>query len=219
MSDRDRSGLHWRMLSRLRLSPSMAVALLALLVALTGTSYAAAKINGKSIQKASIPGNRLKADAATGAQVKEASLGTVPRATDADKLGGQPPGSFLQGGGNVDGQAVAMSPNSTVFVGPAIGGLLRFRYQCPVSLGSNGVLRITNASTSAANLFVDSGGANPDYWQLNAGGFVEYPAAAGGESFFVQMQGAPGVALASVATVHRTSSGDCHAQAFGMVAP
>ena len=121
-------------------------------------------------------------------------------------------------GGNADGQAVAIAPNATVFVGPAIGGLIRFRYACPFGIGGNGTLRIINSSTAQANLFVDSGGANPDYIQLGAGGFVEYPAAAGGESFFIQMQGAPGVALVSAATVHRAASNDCHAQAFGVVA-
>jgi hypothetical protein len=110
-----------------------------------------------------------------------------------------------------------MAPSTTVFLGPAIGGLVRFRYQCPLSLGGNGVLRIINSSTGAANLFVDSGGANPDYWQLGAGGFVEYPAAAAGESFFVQMQGSPGVVLASVGSVHRPGSSDCHAQALGVL--
>ena len=35
---------------------------------------------------------------------------------------------------------------------------------------------------------------------------------------FIQMQGAPGVGLVSVATVHRNASNDCHAQAFGTVA-
>jgi len=249
------------------LSPSMAVSLLALFVALSGTSYAALKLNGKNIRKGSIPGNRLKANSVTGRQVNEARLGPVPRAGsagNADTLGGLPAGSFLQdpsaflgkgakaadseqldgldstaflgaaakatdseqldgidstgfikGGGNVDGQAVAMAPNSTVFLGPAIGTLVRFRYQCPLTLSGNGTLRIINASTGVANLFVDSGGTNPDYWSLNSGGFVDYPAAAAGDSFYVQMQGSPGVVLASVATVHRSGSNDCHAQALG----
>jgi hypothetical protein len=84
-------------------------------------------------------------------------------------------------------------------------------------MGSNCVLRIINASSGAANLFVDSGGTNPDYWALGAGGFVDYPAAAAGESFFVQLQGSPGVMLASVGSVHRPGSNDCHAQAFGVL--
>lgn len=224
------------MVKRAHVSPPMAVALLALLVALTGTSYAAVKINGKDISKGSIPGNRLKDDGVSGRQVDEAALGSVPRAHDADTLGGLSPGSFLakggkaadaelldgldasgfvKGAGDVDGQSIDTGPNTTVFLGPAIGGLVRFRYQCPASLGSNGTLRIINASTGTTNLFIDSGGVNPDSLQLGAGGFIEYPTAAAGDSFFVQMQGSPGVLLASVATVHRVATSDCHAQAFG----
>jgi hypothetical protein len=124
----------------------------------------------------------------------------------------------MKGAGAADGQAVATAPNTTVFVGPAIGGLVRLRYQCPFSIGGNGVLRIINSSASLMNLFVDSGGANPDYLQIASGGFVEYPAAAGGESFFIQAQGSPGVALVSAATVHRNGSNDCHAQALGVLA-
>ena len=139
---------------------------------------------------------------------------------DADQLDGIDSGGFMRAaqGGIADGQAVAISPNSIVFVGSVIGGLVRLRYACPFGIGGNGTLRIINSSSSDANLFVDSGGANPDYIQLGAGGFIDYPAAAGGESFFIQMQGGPGVALVSAATVHRAARNDCHAQAFGVVA-
>jgi hypothetical protein len=235
------------MLTRLHrhVSPSMAVALLALFVALTGTGYAALKVNGRDIKKGSIPGNRLKKNGVGGRQVNEARLGTVPRARNAATLAGLSPSSFLRdpsaflgagakaadaeqldgidsagflkGGGNVDGQSVTLAANTVNFVGPTIGGLVRFRYTCPSSVAGNGVLRIINSSAGIANLFVDSGGASPDYVQLASEGVIDYPAAAGGESFFVQMQGAPGVVLASVATVHRNSTNDCYAQALGVL--
>jgi len=137
---------------------------------------------------------------------------------NADQLDGIDSSGFIQGGGSMDGQVVDLSPNTIAFLGPAIGGLVRLRYTCPLALGGNGVLRIVNSSTSTANLFVDSGGANPDYFQLGSGGFVDYPAAAGGESFHIQMQGAPGVVTAVVGTVHRSGSNDCHAQALGFLA-
>jgi hypothetical protein len=141
----------------------------------------------------------------------------VGKVGNADLLDGLDSGAFMQAAqGSADGQAVATGPNTTVFLGAAIGGLVRLRYQCPFNLGGTGLLRIINASAGAANLFVDSGGANPDYLQLGSGGFLEYPTAAGGESFFIQMQGSPGVALVSAATVHRST--DCHAQAFGVIA-
>jgi len=61
----------------------MIVALIALLVSLGGTVYAASKISGKTIKRGSEPGNRLKKDTVTGKQVKESTLATVPNATHA----------------------------------------------------------------------------------------------------------------------------------------
>jgi hypothetical protein len=145
------------------------------------------------------------------------SAGKVDR-LNADLLDGIEAAAFMQGGGVADGQAIAIAPSTVSFLGPATGGLVRLRYACPVSVSGNGTLRITNNSTSLMNLFVDSGGSNPDYYQLGSGGFVEYPASAGGDSFFIQAQGALGVQAVQVATVHRNSSNDCHAQALMMIA-
>jgi hypothetical protein len=84
--------------------PALVVACAALVAALGGTVYAAAKINGHSIKPKSLPGNRLVphsvpanrlkagtiagADLApgsvTGAQVDTATLGQVPSAVHAD---------------------------------------------------------------------------------------------------------------------------------------
>lgn len=60
-----------------RPSASMVVALVALFAALGGTGYAAATLNGKDIQKRSIPGNRIMNNALTGKQIKEHRLGPV----------------------------------------------------------------------------------------------------------------------------------------------
>ena len=135
---------------------------------------------------------------------------------DSDTLDGIDSSGFMRGDGSADGQAVAIAPNSTVFVGPVIGGLVRLRYACPFSVGGNGTLRFINSSSGIANLFVDSGGTNPDYVQLGAGGFIDYPAAAGGDSFHAQLQGAAGVVTVVANTVHRSSSNDCHVQALGV---
>jgi len=84
-----------------RPSPAFLVSVLALLLALGGTVYAAKKINGRSIVVKSIPGNRLKPHSIganrlkpgvlgkqftgplTGADIDEGSLGTVPSAVHA----------------------------------------------------------------------------------------------------------------------------------------
>jgi len=72
-----------------KLTPTTVVALLALVLALTGTGlagYAAGKGDGDSlIKKKSLSGNRLRPETVTGRQVKESSLGKVPAATAADR--------------------------------------------------------------------------------------------------------------------------------------
>jgi hypothetical protein len=64
-----------------------AIALLALFVALGGTTYAATSINGKNIKKGTISGKALKSNTLTGTQIKESKLGKVPSATHADSAG------------------------------------------------------------------------------------------------------------------------------------
>lgn len=68
---------------RRRPSASMVIALVALFAALGGTGYAAAVINGRDIQKRSIPGNRVVDNGLTGKQVNESKLGKVPLAQQA----------------------------------------------------------------------------------------------------------------------------------------
>lgn len=75
-------------------SPSMAVALLALFVALGGSSYAALRVNSKQIVNNSVRSKDLRnndvraidvrKDSLTGADIDEARLGTVPRAESAN---------------------------------------------------------------------------------------------------------------------------------------
>lgn len=53
---------------------SNVIAMIALFIALGGSVYAAAKINGKQIKPQSIPGNRIKPGTVTGKQIKNQSL-------------------------------------------------------------------------------------------------------------------------------------------------
>jgi hypothetical protein len=64
-------------------SPAMIVALIALVVALAGTAYAAQSINGGAIQKQSIGGGKLKQKTLTGFQINLNKLGAVPAAKRA----------------------------------------------------------------------------------------------------------------------------------------
>lgn len=127
-------------LRRLTPSPAMVVACIALIVALGGTSYAAIKLPKNSVgtrqlKNNAVTGVKVKANAIaspkvannslTGADLNEATLGTVPSATNAtnaasaanaNTLGGIPATGFLrstnQGGGALAGANV--SSNGTV---------------------------------------------------------------------------------------------------------
>ncbi|HEX6688662.1 MAG TPA: hypothetical protein VF085_08365, partial [Solirubrobacterales bacterium] len=61
----------------------MAVAIIALIVALAGSAYAAQNINGGAIQKQTIGGGKLKQKTLTGFQINTNKLGTVPSARRA----------------------------------------------------------------------------------------------------------------------------------------
>jgi hypothetical protein len=66
-----------------RPSPAMIVAVIALVVALAGTAYAAQTINGGAIKKQTIGGGKLKHKTLTGFQINTNKLGVVPSAVRA----------------------------------------------------------------------------------------------------------------------------------------
>src|SRR4051794_41919228 len=69
-----------------RPSPAMMVAVIALIVALAGTAYAAQRINGGAIIKQSIGGGKMKKNTLSGFQIKTSKLGTVPSAKRATNV-------------------------------------------------------------------------------------------------------------------------------------
>lgn len=72
-----------RKLTNRRPSPSMIVAIVALVVALGGTAYAAGSINGGAIQKQSIGAGKIKQKTLTGFQINLNKLGAVALAKRA----------------------------------------------------------------------------------------------------------------------------------------
>lgn len=78
------------MLDRLRkrLTYANVMSTIAVFVALGGSSFAAVTISGSSIRNRSIPGMKLRHNTLTGTQIKESRLGRVPRARNADRVGG-----------------------------------------------------------------------------------------------------------------------------------
>jgi hypothetical protein len=72
-----------RSLRNKRPSPAMVVAVIALVIALAGTAYAAQTINGGAIKKQTIGAGKLKHKTLTGYQINTNKLGVVPSAKRA----------------------------------------------------------------------------------------------------------------------------------------
>ena len=88
-----------------RPSAALVVSFAALFAAMSGTGYAALKITGKNVANSTLSGLDIrnkslgpqehKPNSLGGAQIKESSLATVPKASDADTVGGQPASAFM----------------------------------------------------------------------------------------------------------------------------
>jgi hypothetical protein len=73
-----------RFVSKLRPSPAMIVAIIAVFLAAGGVGYAASTINGKVLKNRSVAGKKLKKNTLTGTEIRESKLGKVPKAKRAD---------------------------------------------------------------------------------------------------------------------------------------
>ena len=73
-----------------RLSYANVMSTIAVVVALGGTTYAAATITGSDVKNRSLTGKDVKPNSLTGKQIAERRLGTVRRARNAALLGGRP---------------------------------------------------------------------------------------------------------------------------------
>lgn len=78
------------MLEKLRrhLSYANVMATLAVFIALGGSSYAVATISGKRLTNRSVRATKIARNTLTGREIRESRLGEVPRATNANRLGG-----------------------------------------------------------------------------------------------------------------------------------
>jgi hypothetical protein len=141
---------------------------------------------------------------------------TLVSGFNADKLDGLHATDFVQGTGRIMRGRTNMSPftsNALLF----LPGFFRFEYNCPEDLTEPGVLAITNVSTQELDMFIDHGGATPEYTLIPSGATSERPAAAAGDRIQIQLAGAfVGVADISLFSVHRAS--DCHVQGIASVA-
>ena len=111
--------------------------------------------------------------------------------------------TYVKGSGSATGQALAVTPGANTFLGPPLNGFLRLSYFCPSPTSNTGFLWVYNDSGSVANVFIESGDANPTYRSMAAGANFFVPGSPAGDSWHIQAQGAPGVQTIEVATVHR----------------
>jgi hypothetical protein len=161
---------------RRRPSASMAVAIVALVVAASGTAVAAGGLaNGnKLIKKHSLSGNRLVNKSVTGAQINADSLNTVPsatnaltanyattadnasnatnastaiNATNATNLGGQPASAYEPAGDFMRSGLVSAAAGQTVNL--AMFGPFTLQLDCIAGSGANVTAEILATSTVA----------------------------------------------------------------------
>ncbi len=170
-------------LIRLRPSPAMVVACLALGLALGGTSYAAIKlpknsVGTKQLKKNAVTGPKIKANAVTGAKVKESSLAKVPAAVAADTaaLATTATTATTAGNANTVGGATVKRFFNAVTTGAAAQTVLNLNgliitLTCPAG---NINLRANNNSGAAAQLRFDAHGQGAGEFN---GGFQNFGAA------------------------------------------
>jgi hypothetical protein len=134
-------------LLRRRPSAAMVVAVVALVVATSGTAVAASQlVNGDHlIRKNSLSGNRLRDHTLTGLQIKLSELGTVPTAKNADELGGKPASSYLESGsgggsGGGGGGTSEVGTNGVVKTAGSVNGTT-------VTLFTSGPFKVTMTCT------------------------------------------------------------------------
>jgi hypothetical protein len=158
-----------RHLIRLRPSPAMVVACLALGLALGGTSYAAVKlprnsVGTKQLKKNAVTGPKVKDDSVTGADVKESSLAKVPAAVAADTaaLATTATTATTAGNANTVGGATVKRYFTAVTNGAAAATVLNLNgliltLTCPAGATS---LRANNNSGAAAQFRFEGQGTS-----------------------------------------------------------
>jgi hypothetical protein len=136
-----------------RVSPSIVVAAVAVLIAVSsGSAVAATLITGKQIKDRSLTAVDIAKNTLTGVEINESKLGPVP---NSNRLGGLPGSAFLRStrieSGTVDFNTFASSQIGTVFTDARLG--LRIAYQQPARLYFDNLNTTATVTVSGVGFF------------------------------------------------------------------
>jgi len=167
-------------------SPSMLVAVLALFVALGGSSYAALHVGSRQIANNSVQsvdirnnsvrgadirsqavhstdvrdndlrGRDIRSNTITGDDILESSLGTVPAARDAQTLAGRAPSAFLGSDRQVRSGLIKLAHGETKTI--AANGPFTWKAECVDAGAGSTQLIVTVETTEAGSFAGDFGG-------------------------------------------------------------
>lgn len=161
-------------MKRLVPSPSMVVAMLALCVALSGTAYAAAKINGKNIKNRSIAASKIKKNTLGANEIKESSIAgkmpTVPSATTATNATNATNATHADAAGSLDslkkfGERQAVSTAETEILNT---GKLRVTQACD-GTGALMLRAYTLVDDASIAAYGNSSDTNDDDFDISEG--------------------------------------------------
>jgi hypothetical protein len=127
---------------RARLSSANLLAAIALIIALSGTSYAVVRISGKQFANHSIAGKKFKKNTITGKEIREATLGKVGRVR------------FSLQTGQIDTPSTATAATAGRYASSSASAADLIR----LSVGESAVLLRSGHVTYAAHCVDDGGG-------------------------------------------------------------
>lgn len=208
-------------------SPALAIAILALVLGVSGAAYAATGGNfilghsnsanqGTALSSGvtSAPSLSVTNSGGRPAARFTSNLGVAPFSVsngtkvpnlNADKLDGIDSTGFVTAGPCAP-FASCRGSNAGGAIAPVSGdsgtialvpSLFSISYACPANLADEGVITYTNTSADTENVFAVSGGDNPVYQRLVAGETWDLPATAAGDSYVWQIQH-PTLGLATI---------------------
>jgi hypothetical protein len=226
---------------RARLSFANVVSLLALFIAIGGSTYAAtggnfilgqpnsassttslsAPVAGKALQVTNNSGfaGATALGLTTENDVPPLTVNSPAKVNNlnVDRLDGKDSTAFIQGNGNVQRRAGKAAPGQFIQL-ELDNGVFGLQYGCPADLSQNGSVNVFNRAGAIANLFVDTGDAAPLYLQVVNGGSFADSATAPRDAKVYQMQVGNGrFATIWLFSVHRQDKNDCYAQFHALI--